>query len=204
MGIVSSRPQINSKLKFVTSFLHNPKLKENKTILAIWLVTAAITVIAKLIIGKFNNYKIFEGVYNHAIHGLTLYGPYPEEYGDVNLYGIIFSFIISPFAILPQWLGMVLWVMANTALLFYAIQQLPLSKNQKAIICWTAYIELITAQLVQQFNISVGNRINYFAMQNISIPVNTVYRIFAKKIYNSTPLLTAFSADEFNQAACIE
>ena len=37
MGIVSSRPQINSKLKFVTSFLHNPKLKENKTILAIWL-----------------------------------------------------------------------------------------------------------------------------------------------------------------------
>ena len=110
MGIVSSRPQINSKLKFVTSFLHNPKLKENKTILAIWLVTAAITVIAKLIIGKFNNYKIFEGVYNHAIHGLTLYGPYPEEYGDVNLYGIIFSFIISPFAILPQWLGMVLWV----------------------------------------------------------------------------------------------
>ena len=133
MGIVSSRPQINSKLKFVTSFLHNPKLKENKTILAIWLVTAAITVIAKLIIGKFNNYKIFEGVYNHAIHGLTLYGPYPEEYGDVNLYGIIFSFIISPFAILPQWLGMILWVMANTALLFYAIQQLPLSKNQKAI-----------------------------------------------------------------------
>ena len=156
MGIVSSIPQINSKLKFVTSFLHNPKLKENKTILAIWLVTAAITVIAKLIIGKFNNYKIFEGVYNHAIHGLTLYGPYPEEYGDVNLYGIIFSFIISPFAILPQWLGMVLWVMANTALLFYAIQQLPLSKNQKAIICWTAYIELITAQLVQQFNISVA------------------------------------------------
>lgn len=95
MGIVSSRPQINSKLKFVTSFLHNPKLKENKTILAIWLVTAAITVIAKLIIGKFNNYKIFEGVYNHAIHGLTLYGPYPEEYGDVNLYGIIFSFIFT-------------------------------------------------------------------------------------------------------------
>lgn len=78
----------------------------------------------------------------------------PEEYGDVNLYGIIFSFTFHLLP-LPQWLGRYCGK-ANTALLFYAIQQLPLSKNQKAIICWTAYIELITAQLVQQFNISVA------------------------------------------------
>ncbi len=46
--------------------------------------------------------------------------------------------------------------MANTAPAILRHTATPLSKNQKAIICWTAYIELITAQLVQQFNISVA------------------------------------------------
>lgn len=89
--------------------------------------------IVKLLIGKYNNYKIFEGVYWHAIEGLTLYGDHYPEYYDSNHYGVLFSLIIAPFALLPEWLGMILWIAGNTALLFYAISRLPLSSTQKSL-----------------------------------------------------------------------
>ncbi|MDR1557230.1 MAG: DUF2029 domain-containing protein [Tannerellaceae bacterium] len=106
--------------------------------------------------GKYNNYKIFKYVYWHAIEGLPLYKEYPNQYYDNNHYGIIFSTIIAPFAILPDWLGLMLWNVANTLILFYAIRHLPLTNNQKKLIYWFSFIELMTAQSVQQFNISVG------------------------------------------------
>lgn len=138
------------------SFLKNPRLQEPRTTCLVWLLTGAIFALIKFAIGKFNNYKIFEWVFWHAREGLTLYGDYPALYNDSNHYGIIFSLIIAPFAWLPEWLGLVLWVVANTALLYYAIRQLPLTEVQKAFIYWYAYIELMTAQGVQQFNISVA------------------------------------------------
>lgn len=138
------------------AFLKNPRLQAPRTICLVWLLTGAVFALIKFAIGKFNNYKIFEWVYWHAREGLTLYGDYPAQYNDSNHYGIIFSAIIAPFAWLPEWLGLVLWVVANTALLYYAIRQLPLTQVQKAFIYWYAYIELMTAQGVQQFNISVA------------------------------------------------
>lgn len=110
--------------------INNPILKEEKTIFFVWILTGIAFAVAKLLIGKYNNYKIFEWVYRHATNGLTLYGDYPEYY-DSNHYGIIFSLIIAPFSILPEWLGMPLWVIANTIFLFYAIRLLPATKHQK-------------------------------------------------------------------------
>lgn len=138
------------------AFLKNPRLQEPRTTCLVWLLTGAVFALIKFAIGKFNNYKIFEWVYWHARQGSTLYGDYPALYNDSNHYGIIFSLVIAPFAWLPEWLGLVLWVVANTALLYYAIRQLPLTEGQKAFIYWYAYIELMTAQGVQQFNISVA------------------------------------------------
>lgn len=146
---------LNMYAKFL-AFLKNPRLQAPRTTCLVWLLTGAVFALIKFAIGKFNNYKIFEWVYWHAREGLTLYGDYPAQYNDSNHYGIIFSAIIAPFAWLPEWLGLVLWVVANTALLYYAIRQLPLTQVQKAFIYWYAYIELMTAQGVQQFNISVA------------------------------------------------
>lgn len=146
---------LNMYAKFL-AFLKNPRLQAPRTTCLVWLLTGAVFALIKFAIGKFNNYKIFEWVYWHAREGLTLYGDYPALYNDSNHYGIIFSLIIAPFAWLPEWLGLVLWVVANTALLYYAIRQLPLTQVQKAFIYWYAYIELMTAQGVQQFNISVA------------------------------------------------
>ena len=134
----------------------HPVWREPRTVFGVWMLTGVIFAIVKLLIGKYNNYKIFEGVYWHAIEGLTLYGDHYPEYYDSNHYGILFSLIIAPFALLPEWLGIILWIAGNTALLFYAISRLPLSSTQKIIIYWYSYCELMTAQGVQQFNISVA------------------------------------------------
>lgn len=88
--------------------------------------------------------------------GNLFYVEYPEQYYDVNLYGLLFAVVMAPFSILPEWLGLSLWVLANTFFLYYAISQLPITHNQKILIYWYAMFELMTAQGVQQFNISIA------------------------------------------------
>lgn len=146
---------MNLKDKF-HAWLRNPALRNYNTLLSVWTVTAVVYALVKLLIGKYNNFKIFKGVFWHAIEGLPLYECYHDQYSDCNHYGILFSLIIAPFAVLPDWLGIVLWVVANTVFLFYAIKLLPLSHNQKVVVYWFSYIELMTAQGMQQFNISVA------------------------------------------------
>ncbi|MEG1543224.1 MAG: glycosyltransferase family 87 protein [Tannerellaceae bacterium] len=133
----------------------NPVWKEDRTMLLVWMLTGVLFAVIKFVIGKYNNYKIFEYSFRHAIEGVSLYAP-SADYNDVNHYGIIFTLIIAPFSLLPEWLGLILWLSANTYLLYYAIQQLPLTHKQKVLVYWFTYIELMTAQGVQQFNISVA------------------------------------------------
>lgn len=137
------------------SFVNLPLWKEEKTLWWLWISTGIIYALIKFFIGKYNNYKIFKYVFPHAVDGVILYGDYPEYY-DSNHYGILFSALIAPFSVLPDWLGMILWITVNTAFLFYAIKQLPLSTPHKVFIYWFSFIELMTAQGVQQFNISVA------------------------------------------------
>lgn len=146
---------MNFRSKLEGIFLH-PFFRKEKNIFLIWVITGIAFAVIKLSIGKFNNYKLFKGVYWHALDGLSLYAKYPQECKDSNHYGILFSLIIAPFAALPDWLGIILWVVANTAFLFFAIRQLPLTHIQKVIIYWFSFCELMTAQSMQQFNISVA------------------------------------------------
>jgi hypothetical protein len=131
-------------------------LRKYKNILLVWVITGACFAVIKFLIGKYNNYKIFKYVYYHAIDGFSLYKEYPDQYGDNNHYGVLFGIIIAPFAMLPDISGIILWVVVNTVILFYAIRQLPLTHTQKAIVYWFSYCELMTAQSMQQFNISIA------------------------------------------------
>ncbi|MDR1879383.1 MAG: DUF2029 domain-containing protein [Tannerellaceae bacterium] len=130
------------------------RLEEYRTVFLLWMASAALYGCIKFLIGKYNNYKIYEGVFGHAAGGTSLYASYPEYY-DTNHYGILFSLVIAPFSLLPHWAGIVLWIMGNTAFLFYAVRQLPLTRRQKLFVYWFAFCELMTTQGVQQFNISI-------------------------------------------------
>lgn len=117
----------------------------------LWFGLSLIVGVKEFAVNNFNNYTIFKHVYIHTVNGQNLYGPYPE-YFDVNMYGPLFSVLIAPFALMPDWLGSVLWMLTNATVLFFAIRQLPLNRIQQNLILIFASHELMAASSYYQFN----------------------------------------------------
>lgn len=103
-----------------------------------------------------NNYIIFKHNFLNVIHQFDLYTPQPEYYYDRNHYGPIFSLIIAPFALMPDSVGVVLWVMFNAAILFAAIKSLPIKTNQSDLIILLCANELVGSSMYFQFNPSIA------------------------------------------------
>lgn len=120
----------------------------------LWFGLAILAAIAEISRGHaaINNYDIFAGVFEHTIAQKNLYIAYPAEYIDTNHYGPLFSILIAPFALLPDYLGCFLWCVANAWVLFYAIRQLPFTKDQQNIILLIGLVEMMTAIHNVQFN----------------------------------------------------
>lgn len=103
-----------------------------------------------------NNYLIFKHTYLHAVKQLNLYDFYPTEYFDSNHYGPFFSLLIAPFALLPDYFGMLFYQLANISFLYFAVKQLPIQKYKIPIVYWIITHELLTAMFALQFNISIA------------------------------------------------
>lgn len=118
---------------------------------------AIITAISKYARGyqAINNYLIFKYTYINTLLEKNLYLQYPEHFQDSNHYGIFFSVLIAPFALMPDWLGISLWNVANTFIFIYAIYKLPFSDGKKALFALLCLQEFITAALSLQFNIAL-------------------------------------------------
>jgi hypothetical protein len=68
----------------------------------------------------------------------------------------LFSLVIAPFAVVPDWLGMILWCVALSLFLYVAIRKSDLTKYQQVFILWFCAHELLTALFMQQFNIAIA------------------------------------------------
>ncbi|MBR4921368.1 MAG: DUF2029 domain-containing protein [Prevotella sp.] len=136
------------------AFLSKPFFRDHRTLLALWLLLPIIGGLVK--INKCNNFLIFKYVFWHAWNGTSLYAPYPEEYHDVNHYGPFFSIVVAPFAVLPQYLGVLLWVIVLSMFLYVAIRKSQFTKYQQIFILWFCAHELLTAIFMQQFNIAIA------------------------------------------------
>lgn len=117
----------------------------------LWFGLSLIVAFKEFFSNNYNNYTIFKHVYLHTIQGKTLYGPYPE-YFDVNNYGPLFSVLITPFALMPDMMGAILWMLFNAAVLYIAIRQLPLTRMQQNLVLIFASHELMAASSYFQFN----------------------------------------------------
>lgn len=139
------------KEKFL-KLISNPKY-----IFGIYLVVSVITALSKFAggAGKYNNYLIFKHVFFNTLKEQNLYLRYPELFQDSNHYGIFFSIIIAPFALLPDWFGMSLWNLANAAVFIFAIHKLPISTAKKSFVAWLCLQEYITAAVSLQFNVAL-------------------------------------------------
>lgn len=143
-------------MKQLKAFFAKPIFSDWRLLLGLWLLLAVMAGVAKMAPERCNNFLIFEGVYWHAQEHLPLYDYYPEEYHDHNLYGPVFSLIVAPFALLPHAVGLILWLVALTTALFFAVKGLPGRKGIQIFIYWFCAHELLTALFMQQFNIAVA------------------------------------------------
>lgn len=75
---------------------------------------------------KYNNYTIFKSSFYHLIDGKDLYVGHPQEHHDLYKYTPTFAAFFSLLAIMPDWLGLNLWVLSNALMLFAAIYYLPM------------------------------------------------------------------------------
>ena len=134
-------------------FLQKPFLTDYRTLFVLWMLLPVIATLTKF--KSYNNFLIFRYVFWHTIDHTSLYTSY-EQYYDTNHYGPFFSLVIAPFAIFPEYFGLLLWEIALALALFYSIRKLPLSDKKLIFIYWFCAHELLTALFMSQFNIAIA------------------------------------------------
>ena len=139
-----------SKFSLNDIFYNRPQDHYKKIALIFWILVTLFCAIQSLISHRFNNYLIFENTFRNLIHQQSFYLPYPTYHFDSNHYGPIFSVFIMPFAILPHWLGLLLWDFFNCMVLFKAIESIPIKNHAPLYLIATPCY--ISASLSEQFN----------------------------------------------------
>src|ERR1700761_4182617 len=99
-------------------------------ILTLWFGLSLFAVVKGVLVNdgtthNYSNYIIYKYDYTNLIHQKSLFGP-QEQNLDLNHYGPVFSLVIAPFALFPDKIGMILWVLFNCWVLYKAVTMLPL------------------------------------------------------------------------------
>ncbi len=79
--------------------------------------------------GISNNFRIFRCAFFHLIEHQPLYVLYPTQHFDYYIYHPVFALLFSPFALLPEFIGLLLWLLFLTFIFFFTVTLLPL-KNK--------------------------------------------------------------------------
>jgi len=143
---------MQKNIKSIVDFFHRPIFTDKRVLFGVWMIAAVLGCIDSL----HNNFKIFRGVFWHTVNQVSLFAEYPAEYFDMNHYGPLFSIIIAPFAIVPMWLGIPLWSIFMTLILYKAVETLPFSWKRIAFIYWFCLQVLIGALQYSQFNVIIA------------------------------------------------
>lgn len=101
----------------------------------------------------YNNYLIFSKSFFHLINGKNLYTPFPEEHWDLFKYSPTFALLMGFFSVMPEYLGLILWNLLNSLILFFAIKNIPfVSEKKKGYILWFILIDVVTSMQNSQSN----------------------------------------------------
>ena len=138
----------------VRDFLQKPFFHDYRTLFCLWMLLPIIMWIMKM--NRANNYLIYRGSFWNAVRGWNIYLPNPAEYADMHHYGPFFSLLFAPFAIVPNWLGLLMWGITLTVFLYVAIRWSQFTKYQQLFILWFCAHEMLTALYMQQFNIAIA------------------------------------------------
>ena len=138
------------------AFFHKPFFSNPRTLFGLWTLLAVVAGLTKIAPHRHNNFLIFRGVFWHTIQKLSLYDFCPTEYNDHNHYGPVFSLVIAPFAVVPDAIGLLGWLVVLALGMYYAVRHLPLEEGRQIFLYWFCAHELLTALQMQQFNIAIA------------------------------------------------
>lgn len=136
---------------FFKKWISNPRF-----LFILYILVAVCATIHKYSLHSINNFTIFRFSFFHLISNQNLYLEYPAEYFDLFLYSPTFGLFIAPYAVMPVWLGVVLWNATSALLFVIAIRRFPIADDKKIIIYWFALIEFITCIQNSQTNIAIA------------------------------------------------
>lgn len=101
----------------------------------------------------YNNYIIFKQSLTHLLNNGNLYQAWPHEHWDFYKYSPTFPVLFSPFLLLPDWAGLIVWNLLNAILLFYAIININgISTQSKLLMLWFVLPELVVSLQNSQSN----------------------------------------------------
>jgi glycosyl transferase family 87 len=135
-------------IKTITEKIGKPPFKLAFLFWFIIIVTIGAT-LQKYFLGidHIKNFLIFKNSFFNLINDKDFYTAQRYENMDIDLYKYspAFALLFAPLAILPNVIGVVLWNLLNTLLLFFAIKSLNFDEKKKAIIFWLVFIEMLTS-----------------------------------------------------------
>lgn len=129
------------------------KLYTRQFILLALIIIAIVVGLQKYFNGHFGNYTIFTTSFWDLHAGRDLYTNTKAEF----LYSPAFAVLMAPFAMLPDWLGIITWCLVNSMVVYSAIVLFPgLSPQKKTAFLGIIFFEFITAQQNLQTNPIIG------------------------------------------------
>jgi len=99
-----------------------------------------------------DNYFVYKSGFINTIHQHTPFGALRGPLHDLYHYGPVFSLVMAPFALLPDGLGVILWVMFNAWALYIAIKLLPLKDQYYLPVLLICAHELMTSSSNVEIN----------------------------------------------------
>ncbi len=130
-------------------------LSDYRTTFVLWLMLGVVSGIIKAHRG-YNNFLIYKYVFWNTLEQNDLYLHYPEKFNDLNHYGPFFSLVIAPYALMPEWLGVILWNVSLAMLLYIAVRTSRFSRYEILFMLWYAAHDLLTCLFMTQFNIAIA------------------------------------------------
>jgi hypothetical protein len=102
--------------------------------------------------GSYNNYLIFVKPFFNLLAEKNLYLEYPEYYYDTYKYSPTFALFMGPLALMPTWLGLLVWNAVNNVVFYFAARRLFPDSRRQAIFLLLVLIDVLTALHNSQAN----------------------------------------------------
>lgn len=131
---------------------------------------------------RYNNYTIFERSFHHLKNGQDLYVLYPEEQFDLYKYSPTFAVFFGFFAVFPDVVGLTLWTLLNSLILFFSIYYLKgISEKGKGLLLLLGVFEMLTSLQNSQSNALMAGLIifAYGFMERKQIIWATLFLVFS-------------------------